>query len=262
MIEKKAPILCLLALVGLTFSAPVNEISADEELYEATATELEWKGDHFEGDIILTNNQEDIIADGRTSLIGSTYRWPNNIVYYSIDTNAFSTTQQNAIKSALEQIMQVSCLKYVERTTEIDYVRVTGEYTGCWSYLGRRGGAQQLNLQPNGCMSRGTIMHEFLHALGFVHMQSASDRDFYIKINWAAIQSGKESNFNRYSSSVIDDFGIPYDYLSVMHYGATAFSSNGEATIIPFDTTVSIGQRVGLSYKDIKRLNKLYPECQ
>ncbi|XP_058832213.1 astacin-like [Topomyia yanbarensis] len=259
--EKMTSVLWLLVLIGIAICAPLDGPSEDGEIFNPSATELEQKGDYFQGDIILTDVQEDIIQDGRTSLIGATYRWPKNIVYYSIDSGAFSLAQENSIKSALQQIMLVSCVLFVERTTQTDYVKVTGEYTGCWSYLGRRGGAQQLNLQPNGCMSRGTIMHEFLHALGFVHMQSASDRDFYIKINWAAIQAGKESNFDRYSSSVIDDFGISYDYLSVMHYGPTAFSATGADTIIPFESGITIGQRVGMSYKDIKRLNMLYPNC-
>ncbi|XP_053686030.1 astacin-like [Sabethes cyaneus] len=257
-------LLWFLILTGIISGAPLDAstgVEGDSPTINPVASPLEQAGDYFQGDMILTNEQEEALTDGRTSLIGASYRWPDNTVYYAIDTNAFTLTQQDAIRAALQQIMLVSCMKYVARTTQTDYVLVTGEYTGCWSYLGRRGGAQQLNLQPNGCLSRGTIMHEFLHALGFVHMQSASDRDFYVKINWAAIQGGKESNFDRYSSAIIDDFGISYDYESVMHYGATAFSTSGAATIIPYESGVSIGQRVGLSYKDIKRLNMLYPNC-
>jgi len=42
-----------------------------------------------------------------------------------------------------------------------------------------------------------------------------------------------EHNFNVYPANVITDFGVPYDYGSVMHYGAYAFSSNGQTTIDP-----------------------------
>ena len=44
--------------------------------------------------------------------------------------------------------------------------------------------------------------------------------------------------------------GISYDYGSVMHYGATAFSANGKATITPLQQGVTIGQRQGLSATD------------
>ncbi|XP_065090117.1 zinc metalloproteinase nas-14-like [Ochlerotatus camptorhynchus] len=257
MAKKYAHLLWIVPLVGTILGAPIETQEPDEQV----ASELEQAGGHFEGDIILDTTQEDILQSGRTALIGPSYRWPNYTVYYSIQTGDFTTAQQNSIKLALEEIMLLSCVKFVQRTNQPDYVRVTGEYSGCWSYLGRVGGAQQLNLQPNGCMSKGTIMHEFLHSLGFVHMQSASDRDFFVKINWASIQGGKAGNFDRYESTVINDFGIPYDYASVMHYQSNAFSVNGSPTIIPYEAGVIIGQRVGMSYKDVKRLNYLYPDC-
>lgn len=76
-------------------------------------------------------------------------------------------------------------------------------------------------------------MHEYLHALGFHHMQSAFDRDEYVKIVWENIQKGTEENFEKYPSTVVSHFEEKYDYSSVMHYGATAFSTNGEPTIVP-----------------------------
>jgi Astacin (Peptidase family M12A) len=33
--------------------------------------------------------------------------------------------------------------------------------------MGKIGGQQDLSLQKNGCFSRGTIIHEFIHALGY-----------------------------------------------------------------------------------------------
>lgn len=69
-----------------------------------------------------------------------------------------------------------------------------GRPTGCHSAVGRRGGRQALNLQPNepgvGCFRLGTIAHEFLHALGFYHQQSTSDRDNYVDIIWRNIDDG------------------------------------------------------------------------
>ena len=53
-----------------------------------------------------------------------------------------------------------------------------------------------------------------------------------------------------------------YDYNSIMHYGAYAFSSNGKKTIVPISNpSAAIGQREGLSANDIIEINALY-DCQ
>lgn len=70
-----------------------------------------------------------------------------------------------------------------------------------------------------------------MHALGFFHQQSAANRDDFIQINWDNIRRGREHNFNKYNETTVTDFNIMYDYDSVMHYSAKAFSKNGENTI-------------------------------
>ena len=69
------------------------------------------------------------------------------------------------------------CVRVVERTTESDYIAITSG-SGCWSYVGRQGGRQELNLQRGnpGCVFPGIVEHEMLHALGTWHEQSRPDR--------------------------------------------------------------------------------------
>ena len=146
-------------------------------------------------------------------------------------------------------------MKWIARTNEANYVAITGEQTGCWSWVGTlNNGRQELNLQPGnpGCVniSPGTAEHEMLHALGTFHEQSRPDRfennsllsltvrielnsfirDQYVKIHSANIQSGKEGNFDKKTSSQVLIHGA-YDYGSVMHYGRCAFTSNNMETI-------------------------------
>lgn len=45
--------------------------------------------------------------------------------------------------------------------------------------------------------------------------------------------AGTRNNFKKYSSARVTDYGVPYDYGSIMHYSSHAFSRNGKPTITP-----------------------------
>lgn len=108
------------------------------------------------------------------------------------------------------------CIRFVPRTNQTDYVDIISG-TGCYSSVGRRGGRQELSLQRTGCMRKGTIQHELIHALGFMHMQSHTDRDNFVRIIYENIPSGiNNTNFFKYSSTIINNMNTPYDFLSVM----------------------------------------------
>lgn len=87
-------------------------------------------------------------------------------------------------------------------------------------------------------------------------MHNAADRDNYITIVSENIEDGKDKYFVKRND--LSQFGVPYDYSSVMHYGETAFSKNGERTIIPKYSSVKIGQRARLSENDIARIKAMY----
>ncbi|XP_001844564.2 zinc metalloproteinase nas-4 [Culex quinquefasciatus] len=246
------------SLICAIFGAPLNDAGT-------SANVMEWQqaGKYFQGDMVLNSEQTEALDTDKTdhtALIGPQYLWPQNTVYYVIKTEDFTAQQQAQIKAGMAEIEANSCIKFVPRTTQKNYVYITGNNSGCWAVLGyQTNDINYLNL--NGCWVHGSIVHELLHTLGFVHMQSSSDRDFYVTIDWSAIQDGADGNFVRYWSIQINDLGVPYDYESVMHYGATAFGKNGQQTIIPHEPGVQIGLREKMSFKDIKRLNKLYPQC-
>jgi hypothetical protein len=155
------------------------------------------------------------------------------------------------------------CVQLKQRSNEANYVRIFSD-SGCYSFVGRVGGAQSLSLMKPGrgtCLINGIIQHELLHALGLFHEQSRSDRDTYVRINTQNIQPGAAGNFNKYSANVISHYGQPYNYRSVMHYSAFAFSSNGQPTIVPTDSSVplsSLGQRQGAAPTDINKIRRMY----
>ena len=61
----------------------------------------------------------------------------------------------------------------------------------CSSYVGRRGGRQDVTI-GRGCIRLGTCQHELFHALGTIHEQSRPDRDAHVRINWDNIRQGEE----------------------------------------------------------------------
>ncbi|KAJ0181120.1 hypothetical protein K1T71_003205 [Dendrolimus kikuchii] len=235
------------------------------------ANEIEGEfGDYFEGDMLLTEKQRRDISyaiDGRNGLKEGAKRWPNRTIVYHIIEEDFDEDQLKLIENGMTDIANRSCLKFRQKEGEEHSVIIQGSANGCFSNVGLSSPddeddgdvSQVLNL-AKGCFRHGTVVHEMLHTIGFYHMQSTYDRDDFVEIVWENIKSGLEHNFAKYNNDTVTDFGVPYDYSSVMHYPETAFSKNGNRTIIPLKENVTIGQRDGLSESDIIKLNKMYCE--
>ncbi|XP_061382920.1 uncharacterized protein LOC116765720 [Danaus plexippus] len=227
------------------------------------------KSGKFEGDLILNERQRRMIVNNvveglaRNGLTDSTKRWPNNEVIYFIQPDHFSDDQVRSIQNGIEDLARASCVKFRPYVKgDADAVVIQGSKRGCFSQVGYQGGYQILNLSrrhpaDRGCFRLGTVVHELLHTLGFFHMQSSPDRDEFIDVLWDNIIRQARHNFRKYDSLSVSDFGVGYDYDSVLHYSRKAFSSNGQDTLVP-KNGADIGQRIGLSEKDIVKLNKMY----
>lgn len=57
------------------------------------------------------------------------------------------------------------------------------------SFVGKRNRGQKVNLSL-GCNVLGTVLHELMHLLGFVHEHASPDRDEYVLLNKDNIVKG------------------------------------------------------------------------
>ncbi|XP_049454361.1 meprin A subunit beta [Epinephelus fuscoguttatus] len=204
-----------------------------------------------EGDIVLDERQT------RNSIIGDQYRWPKTIPYYMEDD--LEINAKGVILKAFEQYRLKTCIDFKPWSGEANYISIF-KGGGCFSSVGnRRVGKQKLSIGRN-CDRIATIEHEFLHALGFWHEQSRSDRDDYVRIMWDRISEGREHNFNTYNDTTSSSLGVPYDYGSMMHYSKNAFRNGTEPTIVTKIPAFSdvIGQRMEFSDSDLLKLHRLY----
>uniref|UniRef100_A0A672Y3B0 Metalloendopeptidase n=1 Tax=Sphaeramia orbicularis TaxID=375764 RepID=A0A672Y3B0_9TELE len=214
----------------------------------------------IEGDIAIEDEVEKN-ADPCTSRGCMWGKWNDGKVYipYYIASH-FSSREKAIITRGLESFSSFSCIRFrPSRSSDRDWLSIESK-DGCWSFVGRRGGKQVVSLARRGCLYHGTVQHELLHALGFNHEQTRSDRDNHIKVLLQNVVSGMEHNFRKIATL---NQGTPYDYNSVMQYHRYAFSKNNQPTMVPIpNSNVSFGNAKEMSRNDIARLNTLYKCCE
>jgi Astacin (Peptidase family M12A) len=245
----------------------------------------------FEGDIILASTPKEIerlhhkLVKG-TGIRGEQFRWPIAEIPYMIQINL---PKKDRVADAI---------RHWEQTTPIRFIRITDsnaqyypnyvlfqQYTPqphekqeevfhCSSPIGMRRMGRQPIIVSDQCIT-GDVIHEIGHTVGLWHEQSRSDRDIYVRIVLENIENGLQPdgtynrdkdarpNFNQHSTDG-DDIG-PYDYCSIMHYGAWFFSIGpGKQTIevlrpdLPCGNANSLGQKNGLSNGDISAVIYMY----
>uniref|UniRef100_A0A8D0CKG8 Metalloendopeptidase n=1 Tax=Scleropages formosus TaxID=113540 RepID=A0A8D0CKG8_SCLFO len=208
----------------------------------------------LEGDLLVLNTRNAMICYLNSCLWKKSANGLVEVPY--VLSNDFSNVQKQLIESAMRDFSSLTCIRFVLRGTQSDYISIEN-LDGCYSVLGRTGGKQLVSLNKYSCVYYGIIQHELNHALGFYHEHTRSDRDQYVRINWQYVDPSQYYNFEKQNTN---NQNTPYDYGSVMHYGRTAFTIQyGMETITPIpDPTVPIGQMNGLSQMDVLRINKLY----
>nr|CAH0106333.1 unnamed protein product [Daphnia galeata] len=179
-----------------------------------------------------------------------TRKWPNpKKIPYVVDSS-FDAKARCAIGFAMNQFHKNTCIRFVPRTNEMDFIqinRLDKPNLICFSigigyYKGE--GAHHVTLSPS-CYAdqAGTIMHELMHRVGFLHEHTRPDRDSYIAILWDNISNESKKQYEISKGSALIS---SYDYGSVMHY-----SLNNQMKPKKVVSGFQIGQRKGLSPDDV-----------
>nr|XP_032808425.1 astacin-like metalloendopeptidase [Petromyzon marinus] len=124
-------------------------------------------------------------------------------------------SEKNVIENAIQEFQRKTCVHFIPRIRELDYINFQA-LDGSWSFLGKKGGAQSVSLEP-GKVTKGTVLHELMHALGFHHEHCRSDRDQHIKVHEDNVEEADLCQFKRLESSD-RVYGLPYDFDSILHY--------------------------------------------
>ena len=244
-------------------------------------------GELFEGDLKIPfelyrkyylneENTDENKLEKRAAIRDVSYLWPSGIVYYYYHLSVDRPTGI-LIRQAMDYLEEKTCLRFLysydNSTVRIRFQRML--FDGCYSnFIGKMSNlyfphfTQVINLGDR-CNTRGIILHEIGHAVGFWHEQSRPDRDNYITINWNNIREGKAHNFYRRNSWDINHHGSDYDYGSIMHYSTRAFrdfNCTDDCTTIDVSNREEyskqgeplLGQRFEFSPRDIEQVNRMY----
>lgn len=246
----------------------VEKVDVDSESV-GKMSEIDGVGSQFQEDLLDRESQVDGIArrvekEDRAGNRRKRQAWtpPNYLsklwlggVDYSFSPSS-SDQVKRIFRKAAKLWEQDTCIDFRENDTAKDRIYVQGEGTICISNIGKAGGQQFLTL-GQGCKDLGTVAYEIGHALGFIHTMARHDRDEYVTINFRNIKPN--SQFDKYPPEENNNYGLPYDYGSIMHYGEKSFAKKNYPTMVPRDVNyrATMGSPF-ISFIDLSMMNELY----
>lgn len=182
--------------------------------------------------------------------------WPSPVIPYVIQPRV---AHPERIEKAIRILGEVTPIQLVPHTGQPDALIFEAGSDHCQSFLGQTGGLQPIYLTED-CQTQ-QILHEILHALGFIHEHARPERDRVLEVLWDQIDPPYKEQFARMSEAFMDVSGLaPFDSSSVMMYAQDAFSLHPPAATLRLKNAPSYAPAPeGLGPSDVARLKALYP---
>uniref|UniRef100_A0A0K0F132 Zinc metalloproteinase n=1 Tax=Strongyloides venezuelensis TaxID=75913 RepID=A0A0K0F132_STRVS len=236
----------------------------------------------YQGDMLLTEDQSedlidkiaqtaeesgvdvsDIVGDKETRKKrrinrNKNTRW-NFPIHYYVDYSV----DKDLIRKALKILEDETCLQFqqVNKPSESSPGLRYYKGDGCNSHVGMKPtfGFQDISIGDK-CNGIGTVQHETMHALGFIHEQSRADRDRYLNVFLENVIDLMAHNFIKLELKDTLSYGSDYDFGSVMQYSTNAFSKNKQATMLPINKLYEMtpGLLRSISFLDARTINQHY----
>jgi Astacin (Peptidase family M12A) len=211
-----------------------------------------------QGDIVLgkpVGGQSDL-KKGVASA-NKTNLWPSHEIPYSIQNEI---KQKSQVLEAIDYFQQNTVVRFVPYNGQKDSLVFVPAKELCASYLGKAGGAQPIYLAPQCGVHQ--IIHELMHALGFVHEHARPDRDQFLEVIWSHIPPEFHLQFWMMPDTLVHDYSgavFNFDSESIMLYEKTAFArAPGLITLQPKGNYELNPSQASLSRIDRERIFYLY----
>lgn len=186
--------------------------------------------------------------------------WPLAVVPYTL--SGLDPRLRHMLRTAIIDIERLTCVNFIPRTNEAEYVLFRGVDFGCFvSTYGREKDSITIVALGDECFNSGigTIHALIMRSLGFGFEHLRLDRNDYLIVHLDRMFGhAMRERFKPDVEPVLD-----YDYGSVLHLAADAFAKDdaGGPTLEAkraLPPGVVMGQRNGLSPGDVAKIRFIY----
>lgn len=242
------------------------------EVVEPQAYKIDDQTGLIEFDIIPSTKRDTKSFNKGAVVTDAGLLWDKGIVPYTIRGNVQTDQgtilgiedeeEKERIREALAEMSEQTGILFPEyesiealRKEHTDGIVMGRGAFASSSYLGRDGGLQGLYLAFD--VNKGTIKHEFMHALGVNHEFTRHDRDEYVTVNFENIPEGYHRQFDIRDTN--KDCGT-FDIGSIMMYGSFQIRGDRDNPEMTLKDGTTFERSTDLSQIDINTVKSLYAD--